>query len=258
MRDARRARLGVDASRRPHFLLRRPCVAVSAAGMAAASAARGSGRASAPRLPLLLLLALLWAPTGVRAVPDEDLSHRNKEPQAPAQQLQPAAVQGPEPARAEVSRTCWAAGAPGTRLAAAGSPALGHCGRRGGGEPAPAPWGWRRWRALLPGSRPAPPGSLRGEGKGAPSPASAVTLQSRSTGMLPRHGLRDDRTCPKERQILIPRRKFLTQDSGRLFVFSEDNSIGHFIVETARPKLLTQTQLCTACVFCQMYMDYEA
>ncbi|XP_027456097.1 transmembrane protein 165 isoform X2 [Zalophus californianus] len=69
----------------------------------AAAAARGSGRASAPRLLLLLLLALLWAPTGVGAVPNEDLSHRNKEPPAPAQQLQPqpAAVQGPEAARAE-------------------------------------------------------------------------------------------------------------------------------------------------------------
>nr|XP_035976683.1 transmembrane protein 165 isoform X2 [Halichoerus grypus] len=69
----------------------------------AAAAARGSGRASAPRLLLLLLLALLLGPTGVGAVPDEDLSHRNKEPPASAQQLQPqpAAVQGPEAARAE-------------------------------------------------------------------------------------------------------------------------------------------------------------
>ncbi|KAM8936663.1 putative divalent cation/proton antiporter TMEM165 isoform 1-T1 [Lycaon pictus] len=69
----------------------------------AAAAARGSGRASAARLPLLLLLALLWAPSGGRAAPDGDLSHRNKEPPAPAQQLQPqpAAAQGPEPARAE-------------------------------------------------------------------------------------------------------------------------------------------------------------
>uniref|UniRef100_A0A8C7BI85 GDT1 family protein n=1 Tax=Neovison vison TaxID=452646 RepID=A0A8C7BI85_NEOVI len=68
-----------------------------------AAAARGSGRASAPQLLLLLLFALPWAPTGVRSVPDEDLSHRNKEPPAPPQQLQPqpAAVQGPEPARAE-------------------------------------------------------------------------------------------------------------------------------------------------------------
>lgn len=73
----------------------------------AAAAARGSGRASAPWLLLLLLVPLLWVPAGVRAVPDEDLSHRNKEPPAPAQQLQPqpAAAQGPEPARAEVSRT---------------------------------------------------------------------------------------------------------------------------------------------------------
>uniref|UniRef100_A0AC11BYY7 Transmembrane protein 165 n=1 Tax=Ovis aries TaxID=9940 RepID=A0AC11BYY7_SHEEP len=68
-----------------------------------AAAARGSGRASAPGLFLLLLVPLLWAPAGVRAVPDEALSHRNKEPPAPAQQLQPqpAAVQGPEPARVE-------------------------------------------------------------------------------------------------------------------------------------------------------------
>ncbi|XP_057358222.1 transmembrane protein 165 isoform X2 [Manis pentadactyla] len=68
-----------------------------------AAAARGSGRASACRLLLLLLVPLLWAPAGVRAAPDEDLSHRNKEPPAPAQQLQPqpAAGQGPEPARAE-------------------------------------------------------------------------------------------------------------------------------------------------------------
>uniref|UniRef100_A0A8D0QP13 GDT1 family protein n=1 Tax=Sus scrofa TaxID=9823 RepID=A0A8D0QP13_PIG len=70
-----------------------------------ATVAPGSGRSSAPRLLLLLLLLLPlpWAPAGVRAVPDEDLSHRNKEPPAPAQQLQPqpAAAQGPEPARAE-------------------------------------------------------------------------------------------------------------------------------------------------------------
>ncbi|XP_037367536.1 transmembrane protein 165-like [Talpa occidentalis] len=54
-------------------------------------------RASALRLLLLLLAPLL------RAVPEEDLSHRNKEPPAPAQQLQPqpAAGQGPEAARAE-------------------------------------------------------------------------------------------------------------------------------------------------------------
>ncbi|XP_045389009.1 transmembrane protein 165 isoform X3 [Lemur catta] len=68
-----------------------------------AAAARGGCRASAPRLLLLLLVPLLWA--GVRAGPDEDLSHRNKEPPAPAQQLQPAAVQGPEPARAEKGLT---------------------------------------------------------------------------------------------------------------------------------------------------------
>ncbi|XP_021506612.1 transmembrane protein 165 [Meriones unguiculatus] len=71
-----------------------------------AAAARGSGRAPTRRLlalPLLLPLLLLWAPGGVRAGPEEDLSHRNQEPPAPAQQLQPqpAAVQGLEPARAE-------------------------------------------------------------------------------------------------------------------------------------------------------------
>ncbi|ELK03677.1 Transmembrane protein 165 [Pteropus alecto] len=73
----------------------------------AAAAARGSGRASAPWLLLLLLVPLLCVPAGVRAVPDEDLSHRNKEPPAPAQQLQPqpAAAQGPEPARAEKGLT---------------------------------------------------------------------------------------------------------------------------------------------------------
>uniref|UniRef100_A0A2K6LIY1 GDT1 family protein n=2 Tax=Colobinae TaxID=9569 RepID=A0A2K6LIY1_RHIBE len=68
-----------------------------------AAAAPGNGRASAPRLLLLFLVPLLWAPAAVRAGPDEDLSHRNKEPPAPAQQLQqqPVAVQGPEPARVE-------------------------------------------------------------------------------------------------------------------------------------------------------------
>uniref|UniRef100_A0A2R9B7A3 GDT1 family protein n=1 Tax=Pan paniscus TaxID=9597 RepID=A0A2R9B7A3_PANPA len=52
---------------------------------------------------LLFLVPLLWAPAAVRAGPDEDLSHRNKEPPAPAQQLQPqpVAAQGPEPARVE-------------------------------------------------------------------------------------------------------------------------------------------------------------
>lgn len=83
-----------------------------------AAAARGSGRSSAPRLLLLLLVPLLWAPTGVRAGPDEDLSHRNNDPPAPAQQLQaqPAAVQGPEPARAEVSGLGRARGGWGARL----------------------------------------------------------------------------------------------------------------------------------------------
>lgn len=70
------------------------------------AAARGSGRASAPRLLLLLLLPLLWAPAGVRAAPDED-GLRNQEPPAPAQQLQPqpVAAQGPEPPRAEKGLT---------------------------------------------------------------------------------------------------------------------------------------------------------
>ncbi|PNJ19919.1 TMEM165 isoform 3 [Pongo abelii] len=68
-----------------------------------AAVAPGNGRASAPRLLLLFLVPLLWAPAAVRAGPDEDLSHRNKEPPVPAQQLQPqpVAVQGPEPARVE-------------------------------------------------------------------------------------------------------------------------------------------------------------
>ncbi|XP_050006256.1 putative divalent cation/proton antiporter TMEM165 isoform X2 [Alexandromys fortis] len=70
-------------------------------------AARGSCRAPTRRLLVLLLLPLLWAPVGVRAGPDEDLSHRNQEPPAPAQQLQPqpAAMQGLEPARAEKGLT---------------------------------------------------------------------------------------------------------------------------------------------------------
>ncbi|XP_012784058.2 transmembrane protein 165 [Ochotona princeps] len=69
-----------------------------------AAAGPGSGRASAPGpLLLLLLLLLLGAPARVQAGPDEDFSHRNKEPLAPAQQLQPqpAAVQGLEAVRAE-------------------------------------------------------------------------------------------------------------------------------------------------------------
>ncbi|KAL6050590.1 hypothetical protein STEG23_023722 [Scotinomys teguina] len=70
-------------------------------------AARGTCPAPTRRLLVLLLLPLLWAPIGVRAGPDEDLSHRNQEPPAPAQQLQPqpAAVQGLEPARAEKGLT---------------------------------------------------------------------------------------------------------------------------------------------------------
>ncbi|XP_040822697.1 transmembrane protein 165 isoform X2 [Ochotona curzoniae] len=68
-----------------------------------AAAGPGSGGASAPGPLLLLLLLLLGAPARVQAGPDEDLSHRNKEALAPAQQLQPqpAAVQGPEEVRAE-------------------------------------------------------------------------------------------------------------------------------------------------------------
>ncbi|XP_032962038.1 transmembrane protein 165 [Rhinolophus ferrumequinum] len=83
-----------------------PVAAVSAGGMAAA-AMRHSGRTSVPRLLLLLLVPLLWASAGVRAVPEEDLSHRNKEPPAPVQQLQPqpAAAQVPEPVRAEKGPT---------------------------------------------------------------------------------------------------------------------------------------------------------
>lgn len=115
--------------------------------MAAAAATRDRGRASAPRLLLLLLVPLLWASAGVRAVPDEDL--RNKEPLAPVQQLQPqpAAAQVPEPARAEVSRT--GRGGRGCGARCAGYQALGRprappsflgcrrgCG--GGGEPGPA------------------------------------------------------------------------------------------------------------------------
>nr|XP_004665448.1 transmembrane protein 165 [Jaculus jaculus] len=76
-----------------------------------AVAARGSGRASTtPGLLVLLLLPSLWVPAAVLAGPEEELSHRNQEPPAPAQQLQPqpAAVQGPEPARAEKGITAAA------------------------------------------------------------------------------------------------------------------------------------------------------
>ncbi|XP_076993028.1 putative divalent cation/proton antiporter TMEM165 [Tamandua tetradactyla] len=69
------------------------------------AAAGRSDRASGLGLLLLLLVPLLSARVGVRAAPDEDPNHRNKEPPAPVQQLQlqpqPAAVQGPEPARGE-------------------------------------------------------------------------------------------------------------------------------------------------------------
>lgn len=105
-RASRHARL--DASLRPHFLLPQ-----RRAGWAGGMAARGSCRAPTRRLLVLLLLPLLWAPVGVRAGPDEDLSHRNQEPPAPAQQLQPqpAAVQGLEPARAEVRAAAGGYGA---------------------------------------------------------------------------------------------------------------------------------------------------
>ncbi|XP_006898160.1 PREDICTED: transmembrane protein 165 [Elephantulus edwardii] len=90
-RAALRRWLQVEASSRRHFLLPCPCAAVSAGGMAAA---RGSSSASAPPPLLLLLVLLLWAPGGVRAALDEELSHKNKESAVPAQQ-------GLEPARAE-------------------------------------------------------------------------------------------------------------------------------------------------------------
>lgn len=125
------------------------------------AAAPGSGRASAPRLlALLLLLPLLWAPARVRAAPDED-SLRNKEPPAPAQQLQPqpVAAQGPEPPRAEVSRPGRAGRArraglrvPGSRPPAAGEGSLQPSSR--GWEPAAG--------ALFRGQAGAPPGSVCG------------------------------------------------------------------------------------------------
>lgn len=109
----------------------------------AAAAARDSGRTSAPRLLVLLLVPLLWASAGVRAVPDEDL--RNKEPLAPVQQLQPqpAAAQVPEPARAEVSRT--GRGGRGCGARCAGYQALGRLERR------PRPWAAGGGRGALPG-----------------------------------------------------------------------------------------------------------
>lgn len=87
-----------------------------------AAAAPGNGRASAPQLLLLFLVPLLWAPAAVRAGPDEDLSHRNKVSPAFAQQLQqqPVAVQGPEPARVEVSGPGWGGGGWGRRGCGAG------------------------------------------------------------------------------------------------------------------------------------------
>lgn len=113
---------------------------------------------------------------------------------------------------------------------------------------------------MFPGR--AGPGLARlfmGEGKGAPSPASAGSFPPGGAGMLlPRDGLLDDPPCPQERQIPVPGRKFLTEDGGKLFVFPEDNSIGRFGVETARPRPLPRIQLCTTCVFCPVYVDYEA
>lgn len=100
MRGAPRRRLGAEAS----VAAFPPAGPVSAGGMAAAAAGT-SGRASV--LQLLLVLLLLWAPAVVRAVPEEDPNLRNKEPPAPAQQLQPqpAVAQGPEPARVEKGLT---------------------------------------------------------------------------------------------------------------------------------------------------------
>lgn len=157
-----------------------PVAAVSAGGMAAA-AMRHRGRTSAPRLLLLLLVPLLWASAGVRAVPEEDLSHRNKEPPAPVQQLQPqpAAAQVPEPVRAEVSRT--GCGGRGCGACCAGYQA--HCRperrRRpwaaGGGRGAlPGSWRWKTVEGAFPGVRPGLARLLMGEGKGSPSKEPAV------------------------------------------------------------------------------------
>lgn len=63
----------------------------------------GGGRASC-RAAALLLLMLLAAPAGLRAAMEEETG-RNNEPPAPPQQQQPQpAVQGLDPARAEVRR----------------------------------------------------------------------------------------------------------------------------------------------------------
>lgn len=231
-----------------------PVAAVSAGGMAAA-AMRHSGRTSVPRLLLLLLVPLLWASAGVRAVPEEDLSHRNKEPPAPVQQLQPqpAAAQVPEPVRAEVSRTGW--GGRGCGAGCAGYQA--HCRpeRRprpwvaGGGEGSPAgllemeDCGGRFFRGHA-GPRPAPHGGGDGEPK-----------QGARCNPLVREDLDGslaDQIYPIELEILIPSRKS-NRAAGRLF-FSDDYNIGLFIVETAYPKLFTQIQLCTTCDFYARYI----
>lgn len=140
-------------------------------------AARGSCPAPTRRLLVLLLLPLLlWAPVGVRAGPDEDLSHRNQEPPAPAQQLQPqpAAVQGLEPARAEVRAAAGGDGAGAPSEPAAGYQAPPRRRRplseaAGGGEPAPASLAGRRVTDSFPGRGLASPGCL-GEGKGRAQP----------------------------------------------------------------------------------------
>lgn len=163
-----------------------------------AAAARGSGRASAPGLLLLLLVPLLWAPAGVRAVPDEALSHRNKEPPAPAQQLQPqpAAVQGPEPARVEVSgkgpggRGCGAGGA-GYQARRCRSAALDSGCRRGEGSSAPASRGGR------PGSVPFPGGPW-------PLPAPYGGGESRAGGHC-KPLVRQDADAAEEEGVLLIR-----------------------------------------------------
>lgn len=203
------APLGVQAFRRRHFLLRRPCVAGSPGGMAAA--APGSGFSAAPRLVVLLLVPLLWASAGVRAGSDGDLSHRNNDPPAPAQQLQaqPLAVQGPEPALAEVS---WP-GARGMGRAAAepAAPGTGIWAPAGGGEPPCAPR-TEAGCALLP-ARPGLAGFLGGWGRG-PSREPAVNLGSRGPGCCSGLGILVIYSVKLEiLGILIPSRKFLILDS---------------------------------------------
>lgn len=125
------------------------------------AAARGSGRASVLWLLLLLLVPLLWVPAGVRAVPDEDLSHRNKGPPAPALKLQPQseAAKVPEPARAEVSRTGQGGrrcGAGCTGYQARGRPeSLPRPRAAGWGRGArPDSWGWKTVEGAFSGVRP--------------------------------------------------------------------------------------------------------